>query len=66
VPQDRVALLRTAFQATLKDDEALTEANKLQIDIEPVTGEEIAGLIKNLYALPKPVIQKVRELAGRT
>ena len=66
VPQDRVALLRKAFQATLVDQEALAEANKLQIDIEPVTGEEITGLIKNLYALPKPVIQKVRELAGRT
>jgi tripartite-type tricarboxylate transporter receptor subunit TctC len=66
VPQDRVAMLRGAFQATLKDDEALAEANKLQIDIEPVTGEEITALIKNLYALPKPVIQKVRELAGRT
>ena len=66
VPADRVALLRGAFQATLKDKEALEEANKLQIDIEGVTGEEITALIKKLYALPPPIIQKVRELAGRT
>jgi tripartite-type tricarboxylate transporter receptor subunit TctC len=66
VPQDRVAILRKAFQATLQDPEALAEANKLQIDIEGVTGEEITSLIKKLYALPKPVVQKVRELAGRT
>ena len=66
VPADRVALLRGAFQATLKDKEALDEANKLQIDIEGVTGEEITALIKKLYALPPPIIQKVRELAGRT
>jgi tripartite-type tricarboxylate transporter receptor subunit TctC len=66
VPQDRVAILRAAFQATLKDAEALDEANKLQIDIEAVSGEEINALIKKLYALPQPIVQKVRELAGRT
>jgi tripartite-type tricarboxylate transporter receptor subunit TctC len=66
VPQERVALLRTAFQAVLKDPQALAEANKLQIDIEPVTGEEMTAKIKQLYALPKPIVQKVRELAGRT
>lgn len=66
VPAERVASLRTAFQATLKDKEALAEAAKLQIDIEPVTGEEITAMIKNLYALPKPVIDKVRQLAGRS
>ena len=66
VPADQVTLLRRAFDATLKDSEALADANKLQIDIEGVTGEEIAVLINKLYALPKPIVQKVRELAGRT
>jgi tripartite-type tricarboxylate transporter receptor subunit TctC len=65
VPQDRVKMLRTAFQATLKDPEAVADAKKMQLDIEPVTGEEITETIKKLYALPPAVIQKVRDLAGR-
>ncbi len=66
VPADRVETLRAAFLGVAKDKEALAEADKLQIDIDPVTGPEMAEMIKRLYASPKPVIDKVRELAGRS
>ena len=65
VPADRVAALRTAFVGVSKDKEALAEADKLQIDIDVVTGQEMTDMIKRLYATPKPVVEKVRELAGR-
>jgi len=65
VPADRVAILRSAFMGVAKDKEALAEADKLQIDIDPVTGEEMTDIIKRLYATPKPIVDKVRELAGR-
>jgi tripartite-type tricarboxylate transporter receptor subunit TctC len=66
VPADRVALLRGAFLGVAKDREALAEAEKLQIDIDPVTGEEMTAIIKRLYDTPKAVVDKVRELAGRS
>ena len=37
IPADRVKLLRDAFQATMKDPEFLAEAEKLQVDVEPLT-----------------------------
>src|SRR5882757_1434107 len=40
VPRERVAALRRAFDATMKDPEFLAEAEKTKTDISPMTGEE--------------------------
>ena len=39
VPPARVAALRRAFDATMKDTDFLAEADKLKLEIEPMTGE---------------------------
>ena len=65
VPADRVELLRRAYLATLKDPETRADAQKLGLDIDPVPGAAIAELLKRVYATPQPVVEKVRELAGR-
>src|SRR5690606_34090701 len=36
MPADRLATLRKAFDATMKDPEFLAEAKKLQLDIDPL------------------------------
>ena len=43
VPADRVQALRRAFDATMKDKEFLADANKLKLEIDPITGEQVAG-----------------------
>ena len=43
VPADRVNAIRRAFDATMKDKEFLAEAEKLKIEIDPLTGEQVAG-----------------------
>jgi hypothetical protein len=50
----------------LKHPETLADAKRLGIDIAPVTGEEIHALLKRVYATPLAVVDKVRELAGRS
>ena len=40
-PKDRAQLLTKAFQETLSDKEFLAEINKAQMDLDPVTGEEL-------------------------
>src|SRR5438046_2127069 len=40
VPRERVAALRRAFDATMKDPEFLAEAERTKTDISPMTGEE--------------------------
>lgn len=60
VPPERVAALRKAFQATLKDPEFIAEAAKMQAEIRPQTGEELAGIINKLISAPQTVKDRVK------
>ena len=64
VPDERVALLRRAFDATMRDGEFLAEARKLNADIEPVSGEDTQAAIAGILATPKPVIAEVQSALG--
>src|SRR5215831_7525543 len=64
IPQDRAAILRAAFDATLKDPAFLAEANKDLIDIDPVSAAEAEAVVASLYALPKDVVQKAARAIG--
>jgi tripartite-type tricarboxylate transporter receptor subunit TctC len=62
-PADRVAIMRAAFDATLKDPAFLAEAMKLQLEIDPLTGSQIESLLKTAYSAPKPVVARAAQLA---
>jgi len=53
MPDDRVAALRAAFQAMLKDPAFVDTAKKRNHDIIPATGEEAAGAAAKTVSLPK-------------
>jgi tripartite-type tricarboxylate transporter receptor subunit TctC len=60
VPEERVAALRRAFDATMKDAAFITEAAKLQFDVDPLTGEAVQALVAQLAATPREVVTRVR------
>jgi tripartite-type tricarboxylate transporter receptor subunit TctC len=60
IPADRKVALRRAFDATLKDPAFLAEAEKLKLEVNPVSGEEVDKLIAELYASPKDVVEETR------
>jgi len=62
VPADRVAALRAAFDATMKDPEFLTEAQRLQLEIDPLTGAQIAALLAKAYGTPGEVVKRAAAL----
>ena len=64
VPADRVAALRGAFEATMKDPAFVAEAEKLQLDFDPVSAEELATLTNELYAIPKPTLDRMAKLVN--
>lgn len=66
VPADRVAILRAAFDATVKDKKFLAEAKKGRLPINPVSGQEVQKLLAGLYALPKDVIDHARDAISKT
>src|SRR5579864_1545503 len=62
VPADRIAALRAAFQETLRDPAFTAEAQKMQLEIEPMTGEEIEAMLAKAYAAPQPIVQRAAAL----
>jgi len=63
LPADRVAVLRQAFLDTMKDKDFLAEADKMQLEINPVSGEEVEKLVKEVYATPPDVVAKAKQAA---
>jgi tripartite-type tricarboxylate transporter receptor subunit TctC len=62
VPGDRVQVLRRAFDDTMKDPEFLAEAQRLQLEIEPLSAREIDQLIADAYAAPRAIVRAAAEL----
>jgi len=62
VPPERVEALRRAFDATMKDAEFLAEAEKNQIDVSPLTGEETQKIADSIVNAPPRVIERVKAL----
>jgi tripartite-type tricarboxylate transporter receptor subunit TctC len=62
VPPERVAALRAAFAATMKDPEFLAEAAKLNFEVNPVLGEPMQRIVEKVLATPKPVAARAKGL----
>jgi tripartite-type tricarboxylate transporter receptor subunit TctC len=61
IPADRVAALRDAFMAVMKDPDFLTETARAQLELSPISGAEVEGNVRAAYALPEALIAKVRK-----
>jgi tripartite-type tricarboxylate transporter receptor subunit TctC len=59
-PQDRVDLLRTAFDATMKDPEFLAEAKRLQMPIEPISPQRMTEITARILATPKHIVDMTK------
>jgi tripartite-type tricarboxylate transporter receptor subunit TctC len=56
VPTDRVAMLRRAFDKTMKDKESLADIKKQKVELQPMSGAEVQALVKRIYATPKSIV----------
>ena len=60
VPVDRLAILRKAFEATMRDKAFLAEAEKLQLDIDAISAEEVTQLVREAVNAPANVVAKAK------
>jgi hypothetical protein len=63
-PKELVAMIRHAFDETMKDPDFLAEGAKGMLDVDPVSGEEMEHILQRIYATPKPLIQRAAEFNG--
>ena len=66
VPADRVAILRAAFDATMKDKKFIAESKRGRLPLNPVSGKGVQKLLAGLYAFPKAVIDHARDAMSKT
>ena len=63
---ERTAVLRQGFMATMADPTFLAEADKSGLAIHAMTGEETQKRYQAFYNVPKSVVDRAREVIGRT
>jgi tripartite-type tricarboxylate transporter receptor subunit TctC len=66
VPADRIAALRTAFDATMKDAQFLAETAKMDLPVEgPIGGPEAERIVASIYAAPPTLISRAQAIVGK-
>jgi tripartite-type tricarboxylate transporter receptor subunit TctC len=55
-------LMRTAFDATMKDPEFIAEARQRKLTLAPEDGTYMEQLIRRIYATPRPIVERIAAL----
>jgi tripartite-type tricarboxylate transporter receptor subunit TctC len=61
-PKDRVQLLRKAFTATMNDPGFLTDAEKSNLEISPLTGAELEKTVHGLLKTNPTLLAKLKQI----
>ena len=64
IPAKRLNALRRAFDATMADPEFLADAEKQRLLVGPETGASVERQITEIYATPKDIVERAKEIAG--
>jgi len=65
LPPERLAALRAAFAATMKDQDFLDEAKRVGLDISPASADEVQQLLARFAAFSPDIFAKARAAIGR-
>jgi tripartite-type tricarboxylate transporter receptor subunit TctC len=65
VPADRIATLRQAFEAMLRDPGFLDDAKKQNLNVVPITGPQMTDIVLNAYKTPPQIVKRTMQALGR-
>lgn len=65
LPPGRVAQLRSAFAATLKDPAFLADAARMRVDLSPLPGEELQAIIEKSFDYSPAIVAKAEALVRK-
>ena len=66
VPADRLAALRQAFAETMKDPDFIKDATTAELEVNPVSGEQLQKLTDEIMATNPDVATRVRTILAAT
>jgi tripartite-type tricarboxylate transporter receptor subunit TctC len=61
VPDDRVKIMRTAFNETMKDEEFLADAKKRKLEITPISWQDQVRRVQEAFAAPSNIVDQVKK-----
>jgi hypothetical protein len=64
LPADRVEILRSAFDATMKDPDFLADAANQKVGVNPVGGAKMNEMLDGLYKTPKDVLTLLNSMTA--
>ena len=64
IPAERAAALRKALMETMEDPEFVAEMHKRNLDIEPLSGEEVQSIVAASVATPKELVDQAKRYIG--
>lgn len=62
IPAGRLAMLRTAFDATMKDEKFLAQAAAQKLPINPSSGAQAEKIVADIYATPADIAARANEI----
>ena len=65
MPAERVAVLRRAFMETMKNGEFLADAERMKLEINPVSGEAVQTIVQEVHRTPKAVAAAVAQMLNQ-
>ncbi|MCC6889353.1 MAG: hypothetical protein IT536_12535 [Hyphomicrobiales bacterium] len=63
-PADKVAALRQAFAATMKDPDYIAEGKRVRLDMNPLSAERVTQLVHATVYAPSHIVAKARAALG--
>jgi tripartite-type tricarboxylate transporter receptor subunit TctC len=61
VPPERLAALRQAFIATLRDPATIEDAGRMRLAIDPNPGEAVQAIIAKVFATPPRIVARLKQ-----
>jgi tripartite-type tricarboxylate transporter receptor subunit TctC len=65
VPAERALALRNAFQAMVKDPEFIADIQRLNVELDPLPGEQVSELVVRTLNVPAAVRERAKLAFGR-
>ncbi len=65
IPADRVKALRAAYQKTMQDPAYVNEVKLMNVELDPLTGEEMQALVDKIYSYSPEVVSRAREILAK-
>jgi hypothetical protein len=64
VPADRLAILRHAFDATLRDTAFLGDAEKIHFELRPIDAAETSRIVQRTINTPAELVARAKAALG--